>query len=57
METVNARKYYNGCVKNYNIACEVFPSGIIAGMFGFKKTTMYEVSNEAERENVKISFD
>ncbi|MEE3467971.1 MAG: LemA family protein [Eubacterium sp.] len=56
-DIANARKYYNGCVKNYNIACEVFPSGMIAGMFGFKKATMYEVSDAAERENVKVSFD
>ncbi len=56
-DIANARKYYNGCVKNYNIACEVFPSGMIAGMFGFQKATMYEISDATERENVKVSFD
>lgn len=56
-DIANARKYYNGCVKNYNIACQVFPSGMIASMFHFEKATMYEVSDAAERENVKVSFD
>ena len=56
-DIANARKYYNGCVKNYNIACQTFPSGIIAGMFHFEKASMYEVSDTAERENVKVSFD
>lgn len=55
-DIANARKYYNGCVKVYNIACQAFPSGMIAGMFHFEKATMYEVSDASERENVKVSF-
>lgn len=56
-DIANARKYYNGCVKNYNIACRAFPSGMIASMFHFEQAKMYEVTDEAERENVKVSFD
>ena len=56
-DIANARKYYNGCVKNYNIACQTFPSGMIAGMFGFRRATMYEVNDAAERENVRVSFE
>lgn len=56
-DIANARKYYNGCVKTYNIACQAFPSGIIASMMHYEKAPMYEVSDTAERENVKVSFD
>lgn len=56
-DIANARKYYNGCVKNYNIACRTFPSGMIASMFHFEPAKMYEVADETERENVKVSFD
>lgn len=55
-EIANARKYYNGVVKSYNIKREVFPSSIIASTFKFEKRPLYEVSNEKERENVKVQF-
>ena len=52
----NARKYYNGCVKEFNNTLMVFPNNIFAGIFGFKKKPMYEVTDSAERENVKVEF-
>lgn len=52
----NSRKYYNGTVKAYNIRTEVFPYNIIASMFGFARKPLYEVADEAERENVKVQF-
>ncbi len=55
-DIANSRKYYNGAVKQYNIAVQSIPTNIIAGMFGFKEKAMYEVSDETERENVKVSF-
>lgn len=55
-DIANARKYYNGTVKQLNNACETFPKVIIANMFNFKTMPMYEVNDEAERENVKVSF-
>lgn len=55
-EIANSRKYYNGCVVEYNTKIELFPSNIIAGMFGFVKQALFEVSSEEERENVKVSF-
>ena len=51
----NARKYYNGTVKNYNLKVLTIPTNIIASMFGFKEEKMFEAT-EAERENVKVSF-
>ena len=54
-EIAQSRKYYNGVVKEYNTKTEVFPSNIIAGLFGFKKAPYFEIE-EGERENVQVSF-
>lgn len=51
-----ARQAYNDTVMNYNNKLEMFPSNIIAGMFDFVKATMFEVSDDSERENVKVEF-
>ena len=54
-DIANARKYYNGVVRKFNDKVLVFPKNIIAGMFGFKSKTMFEIASE-ERENVKVEF-
>jgi LemA protein len=54
-EIAQSRKYYNGVVKQYNTKTEIFPSNIIAGIFGFVKAPYFEIE-EGERENVKVSF-
>ena len=50
-----ARQFYNDTVLTYNNACQVFPSVIIANMFGFKPTNFFEASDE-ERKNVEVKF-
>ena len=55
-DIANSRKYYNGSVKAYNNKCQTFPSSFIAGTFRFEPRTMFEVSREEERENVKVEF-
>lgn len=55
-DIANARKYYNGSVREFNNKVQMFPSSIIAGMFHFERKPMYEVANAAERENVQVSF-
>ena len=50
-----ARQFYNDAVLKYKNKLEVFPSNIIAGMFGFKPEPFFEAT-ETERENVKVSF-
>ncbi len=55
-EIASSRKYYNGCVKQYNTKREVFPSSIIANMKNFEKKPLFEVENEEERKNVKVQF-
>ena len=39
-----------------NTRIEVFPSNIVAKMFNFTQMEMFAVSNEAEREPVKVKF-
>lgn len=51
-----ARQAYNDSVTKYNNQREVFPTNIVAGMFSFKEAALFEVTSEAEREAVKVSF-
>jgi LemA protein len=51
-----ARRYYNGTVRNYNVAVQTFPSGIVARLSGFAKAPYFELASTAERENVRVSF-
>lgn len=51
----NSRKYYNGTVRNYNNKIQMFPSNIIAGVFGFKEEKMFEADSE-EKNNVKVDL-
>jgi len=55
-DIANSRKYYNATVREYNIKTEVFPYNIIAGLFKFARKPLYEVTEEAERQNVKVKF-
>jgi len=55
-EIANARKYYNGVIKAFNTKCEVVPSNIIAGIFGFVRKPLFEVNDASQRENVKVKF-
>ena len=51
-----SRQFYNDTVTMYNTKLEVFPSNIIAGLFKFKPSELFEVKNEEEKQNVKIDF-
>ncbi|MCL1896298.1 MAG: LemA family protein [Clostridiales bacterium] len=55
-DIANARKYYNGTVRMYNTKTEVFPSALVASMFHFGRKPLYEITEAAERENVKVQF-
>ena len=55
-EIAGSRRYYNGVVNKYNTKAEMFPGNIVAGIFKFTRKPLYEISDEAERENVKVSF-
>ena len=46
-----ARRFFNSTTREFNNACEVFPSNIVAGMFGFKRAPMYEATEGREALN------
>ena len=50
-----ARKNYNDEVAVYNKKIAVFPSSIIANMFGHEKVEYLEVSDE-DKENPEVNF-
>ncbi|MBI4085331.1 MAG: LemA family protein [Candidatus Liptonbacteria bacterium] len=51
-----ARRFYNTNVRDMNTAIQVFPTNLIAGVFGFKEMEFFESENEAERQPVKVQF-
>lgn len=55
-EIANSRKYYNAVVKEYNTRTETIPSSLIAGTFHFERKPMFEISDQSERENVRVQF-
>jgi LemA protein len=50
-----ARQYYNDSVMRINNQIEMFPSNMVAGMFGFKPEEYFEIA-DSERENVKVDL-
>ncbi len=51
-----ARRFYNGNVKDMNTRCEIFPSNIIADIFGFKHAEYFEVDSLAVRAPVRVEM-
>lgn len=51
-----ARRFYNSNVMTFNTKIETFPNNLIAGPFGFAKSEFFELSEEAAKEPVKVSF-
>lgn len=54
-EIAQSRKYYNATVRDFNNKVEMFPSNIVAKIFGYKKAKMFEI-DATERENVKVEL-
>ena len=52
-----SRQFYTDSVTMYNTKLEVFPSNIIASMFGFKAEEFFKVESEEARKNVKVDFN
>lgn len=51
-----SRQFYNDITMRYNTKLEVFPSNLIARMFGFKPYPFFEAP-EADRERVEVNLD
>ena len=50
-----ARQFYNDAVLKYKNKLEMFPSNIVASMFGFKPEAFFEVS-EKDKEVPQVKF-
>ena len=50
------RTAYNDSVYQFNTKCDVFPSNIIANLFGFKHREFFQVAAEEQRKAVKVKF-
>ena len=44
-----SRRFFNGNVREMNQLCDAFPTNVLAGWFGFKKSSYFELSGDAER--------
>ncbi|MFO0893726.1 MAG: LemA family protein [Phycisphaerales bacterium] len=52
----NSRNGYNAAVGAYNEARVVFPSNLVAGIFGFQPLTFFELKDPAAREAPVVKF-
>ncbi|MDH4183993.1 MAG: LemA family protein [Nitrospinota bacterium] len=50
-----SRQFYNDSVMELNTKCEMFPSNLIANMFGFKQEDFFNIP-EAEKAPVKVNL-
>jgi len=44
-----ARRFYNANVRDYNNRCEMFPTSLMAGLFGFRPEQFFEIESALER--------
>jgi LemA protein len=51
-----ARRYYNGTVRNLNIAVESFPKNIIAGAFSFVQADFFALDDASDRQAPQVSM-
>ena len=54
-EIAQARNYYNGAAKQFNVKTQTIPSSLVAGICRFTAYPYFEIA-AAERENVKVDF-
>ena len=50
-----ARQFYNDAAMTFNNLIEMFPSNVVANMFGFKKYDYFKI-DEKEKETPKVKF-
>jgi LemA protein len=51
-----SRRFYNGNVRDLNIAVEAFPGNVIAGIFHFAKMELFTLEEEAAKQPVEVKF-
>jgi len=51
-----ARRFYNANVRDFNDRCQMFPTNLMASMFGFKPAEFFEVESALERTAPTVRF-
>jgi LemA protein len=51
-----ARQFYNDIATKFNTATQVFPTNILANMFGFKAAELFEITDPGERVVPKVDL-
>lgn len=51
-----ARQFYNDTVMNYNRTQQLFPSNIVASLFGFTPKDYFEIEEPEKREAPRVDF-
>jgi LemA protein len=51
-----ARQFYNDIATKFNISQQVFPGNIIAGLFGFKPSELFEIKDAGERDVPQVDL-
>jgi LemA protein len=52
-----ARRYYNGAVRNLNVAVQAFPNSVIAGACGFAARDFFDLADAGERDAPQVQFN
>jgi LemA protein len=50
------RRFYNANVRDYNNRCEMFPTSVVASVFGFQKAEFFEIESAVERGPVRVNL-
>ncbi len=51
-----ARRFYNGNIRDYNTALQIFPTNLFVSVFGFSAEPYFELANAAERQTPQVKF-
>lgn len=51
-----ARRFFNANVREQRTLCEMFPTSVVAGAFGFERPTYFELASDAERVVPRVDF-
>lgn len=54
-DIANTRKYFNATVRDFNNKVEMFPSNVVAKVFGYKSKSMFK-TNEEEKNNIRVEL-
>jgi LemA protein len=49
------RRAFNAATQEYNTYIQMFPSNVVASIFSFQESTMFETAEE-EKKNVEVKF-